>query len=82
MNNKKSRLRKIADEGGGNPAGGDFPMPIILKNPMEIVDNKDEIIQMTFGPSISREWLFEKPIDYAEWNLRSSNKITSFKKYS
>ena len=71
---KTSRLKKVANE-GGNPAGGDFPMPILLKNPMEEVDFKDEIRDITFGPSISREWLFEKPLDYPEWSLRSSSKL-------
>lgn len=76
----KSRLRKIADEGGGNAAGGDYPAGILLNGPMELVDNKDEINQITYGPSITKEWLFEKPLDYAEWNLRSSNKKKRLKK--
>lgn len=73
---KKTRLKKLSFEGGGgNPAGGSFPMPILLNGPMERVDNKDEINQITYGPSISREWQFDKLIDNnAEWSLRSSKR--------
>lgn len=79
---KKSRLKKLAfeDGGGGNAPGGDSPVPILLNGPMERVDNKDEINQITYGPSISRVWEFEKPLDNAEWNLRSSNKKARLKK--
>lgn len=78
---RKSRLRKIADDGGGgNAAGGTFPMPIIMNSPEEIVDNKDEINKITYGPSISREWSFEQPLDYPEWSLRSSNRLKNKKK--
>lgn len=50
------------------------PSLIYFYNAEEKVDNKDEITKTTYGPSISREWLFEKPIDYPEWTLRSSEK--------
>lgn len=75
----KSRLKKVSFD-SGNPAGGDSPMGILMNSPMEKVDNKDEITDITYGPSISREWLFEKPIDNPEWSLRSSNKKSRLKR--
>lgn len=78
---RKSRLKKISYEGGGNPAGGSSPMPILMNGPMEKVDNKDEINDITYGPSISREWLFNKPQDNdAEWSLLVSNKKSKLRK--
>lgn len=69
---KKSRLRKIAEDTGvGN--GASLPTPIFLNNPLDIVDHKNEITDITYGPSISREWTFEQPLDNPEWRLRSSN---------
>jgi hypothetical protein len=73
----KSRLKKIADgfESGGVGGAGDFgsAMPIFMNNPEELINNKDEIRDVTFGPSISREWKFEEPTDYAEWQLQTSS---------
>lgn len=65
--NKKSRLRKIADQ------SGDLPIGLIMNSPEEKVDNKDELTDITYGPSISREWEFEKPMDNMEWRLQSNN---------
>lgn len=74
----KTRLKKLADEGGMGT--GYSAVPILFGNPEEIVDNKDELTNKTYGPSISKEWLFEQPTDYAEWQLRSSNKIKNIEK--
>jgi hypothetical protein len=64
---KKSRLRKIAEQ------SGDLPIGLIMNSPEEKVDNKDELTDITYGPSISREWEFEKLRDNNEWNLLSNN---------
>jgi hypothetical protein len=75
----KTRLKKIADESGGMGTGYSA-VPVLFGNPEEIVDNKDEITKKTYGPSISQQWLFEQPIDYAEHQLMSSNKRSRLKK--
>lgn len=66
---KKSRLKKLAYDGGYGFSGG--VAPILVGNPMELIQNKDKITDKTYGPNISKEWLFEKPIDNMEWNLQS-----------
>lgn len=50
----------------------DTPVQLIFNSPEEKVDPKDEITHTTYGPSLSKEWLFEKPIDNPEWSLRNS----------
>ncbi|MNW05440.1 hypothetical protein D3C71_2016860 [compost metagenome] len=62
---KHSRLRKKADDGAG------FPW-MITYSPEEKVDNKDEITDTTYAPSISKEWEFEKPRDNSEWHVQSN----------
>lgn len=67
---RKSRLKKVAEGEMGFSGGA---VPILVGNPMELVDNKDEITNTTYGPSISREWEFAKPRDNMEWHLQSNN---------
>lgn len=76
----KSRLKKIADEGGWG--AGYSAVPVFFGNPEEKVDNKDNVTQHQYAPSISKEWMFDKPIDYAEWQLTSSKKISRLKNKS
>ncbi|MNW23119.1 hypothetical protein D3C71_2250330 [compost metagenome] len=45
---------------------------MITYSPEEKVDNKDEITNTTYAPSVSREWEFEKPRDNNEWNFQSN----------
>lgn len=72
MTKKISRLRKVVADGYGYGfSAGE--VPILVGNPMELVDNKDELADRTYGPSISREWEFEKPRDNMEWHLQSNN---------
>lgn len=61
-----SRLRKIAE---GEPS---IPMGILIRDIDKKIVDKDKIEDIQYGPSISREWLFEAPIDNPEWSLRSS----------
>jgi hypothetical protein len=65
--NKKSRLRKKANQ------TGDLPIGLIMYSPEEKVDYKDGLSGITYGPSISREWEFEKPKDNMEWYLQSND---------
>lgn len=67
---RKSRLRKVAEGEIGFSGGA---VPILVGNPMELVDNKDELSDKTYGPSISREWEFEQSRDNMEWYLQSNN---------
>lgn len=62
----KSRLRKIAE---GDPS---VPMGLIFKDIDKKIVDKDKIEDITYGPSISREWEFEKPLDNMEWRLKQS----------
>lgn len=50
----------------------DYGMTIVFNGIMDKIDNKDEITDITYGPSNSGQWLFDKPIDNPEWALRSS----------
>ena len=63
----KSRLRKniIADE-----APSATPFGIVFPDFQDKIVDKDKVKDITYGPSISREWLSDEPIDNPEWALR------------
>lgn len=63
----KSRLRKnvMAET---DPAG--IPLGIVFPDFQDKIVDKDKITDITYGPSISREWLSDNPIDNPEWALR------------
>lgn len=66
----KSRLRKnTASE--VTPENSVVPYGLIFKDIDQKIVDKDKITDITYGPSISREWLFEQPIDNPEWALQS-----------
>lgn len=67
MERKISRLKKVAEDFSGGA------VPLLVGNPLELVDNKDELTDKTYGPAISREWEFEKSRDNMEWYLQSNN---------
>lgn len=46
------------------------PYGIIFRGAEEKVENKNDVTKNTFGPSISREFTFEKDIDNPEWALK------------
>lgn len=49
-----------------------IPNGILFKDLDKKIVNKDKIEDITYGPSISREWTFEQPIDNPEWSLQTS----------
>jgi hypothetical protein len=63
---KISRLRRVAE---GEPS---VPMGLLIKDIEKKIVDKDKIEDITYGPSISREWEFEKPLDNMEWRLQQS----------
>lgn len=72
--NKKSRLRKKLSSHFPNETDRIFYRApgFLFKNIDQKIVDKDEIIDVTYGPSISREWLFDKPIDNPEWSLQNN----------
>ena len=65
----KSRLKKnIISEYDSSGV----PLGIVFPNFQDKIIDKDKITDITYGPSISREWLFEKPIDNPEWALKQN----------
>lgn len=58
----------------------DYGMHILFNGIEEQVDHKDEILDITYGPSYNIEWKFDKPLDNPEWMLRSSFKKNSKKR--
>lgn len=65
----ESRLRKKIESNFGDAA---IPQGLLFRDfDMKIVD-KDKITDKRYGPSISREWKFQEPIDNPEWALQTS----------
>jgi len=65
-----SRLRRN-HEAAGYTDPGSYSLNIIVKDIDKKINPKDKIEDITYGPNISREWEFEKPIDNPEWSLQS-----------
>ncbi|MFW6015125.1 MAG: hypothetical protein ACOCRK_01655 [bacterium] len=69
---KKSRLRKNITADGYESLTSTMPARILFPDFDKKIVPKDEIIDESYGPSISREFDFEKPIDNPEWSLQRS----------
>lgn len=63
----KSRLRKniLAENDSASS-----PLGVVIPNYQDTLVDKNKITDKTYGPSISREWLSDEPIDNPEWALR------------
>lgn len=62
---KQSRLRK-------NVEGYSYPAGILFRDFDKKIVDKDKIEDITYGPSISREFDFMEPKDNSEWSMRSN----------
>lgn len=51
--------------------GNTFPVPILVKDIQDKIEN-NQITDITYGPNISREFLFEKGLDNSEWALQQT----------
>ncbi len=65
-----SRLRRNHTAAGyADP--GSYSVNILIPDYDKKIVDKDKMDGITYGPNISREWDFEKPIDNQEWALKS-----------
>lgn len=55
------------------------PVPILVKDIQDKIEN-DEINDITYGPNISREYLFEKDLDNAGWALQQTGGVNKVEK--
>lgn len=66
-----SRLRRN-HEAAGYMDPGSYGLSILVPDIDKKINPKDKIDDISYGPNISREWDFEKPVDNPEWGLQSS----------
>jgi hypothetical protein len=61
--------RNHTASGYGDP--GAYSLNILVKDLDKKINPNDKIDDITYGPNISREWDFERPVDNSEWSLQS-----------
>ena len=52
-----------------------FSVEILVPNIEQKINPKDDILKEMYGPDISRKWLFDEDVEYAEWQLREGKKL-------
>lgn len=52
-----------------------FSVEILVPQIEEKINPKDDILQITYGPDISREFLFATDVEYPEWSLREGKRL-------
>jgi len=67
MQLKFSRLKRNHTADGYNT-----PMGILFRDYDKKIVPEDKIEDITYGPSMSREYKIEQPVDNPEWALKSS----------
>lgn len=66
-----SRLKRNHIANGYSDPGG-YAVSIIIPDIDKKINQKDKINDISYGPNISREWEYDKPIDNPEWGLQTS----------
>lgn len=65
MQSSRLKRKHFANEYGS-------PMGLIFRDYDKKIVDKDKIEDVTYGPSTSREFTFEQPVDNPEWALQTS----------
>lgn len=68
---KRSRLKKVNEilEKTADDDFSSYSVNILVPDIQDKIVDKDSN-GYTYGPGISREWLFEKDLDYPEWEMQ------------
>lgn len=58
------RLRKLAEDNSVDIN------TIYFEDDWKWIEN-DNVTNVQYGPTLNKEWQFERPLDYPEWTLQS-----------
>ena len=62
------RLKKLAEENSVDIN------TVYFEDDWKWIEN-DNITNVQYGPTLNKEWQFERPLDYPEWTLQSKKNI-------
>lgn len=66
-----SRLKRNHIANGYSDTSG-YAVNILIPDIDKKINPKDKVNDISYGPSISREWIYDQSIDNPEWGLQSS----------